>query len=209
MWSLFLVSNNGTYRLFLTYVTVRHSAYPTGISCILLTNLATNNFGIFKGILVQIIEKQQYPFVKRGSLGSDLHYIRLQGKLRNFWNIAQKSISTEGFSTIFDGKYWEFSFLSKLIRYRALQPQNLDIGYHLKVGDIVILKPGYWTLSTENGISGYWVHWNMDIRILASTPWLINFLQSWILTFWNLDIGIFDPTLQGPHNHDKDGLPVT
>ncbi len=41
--------------------------------------------------------------VKRGSVGSDLDYIRLQGKLGNFWNNTQKSILTEGFSTIFDG----------------------------------------------------------------------------------------------------------
>ncbi len=80
-----------------------HSAYPPGISCILLTNWCTNDSGIFNGLLVQIIEKQQFPFVKKGSLGSDLDYIRLQGKLENIWNIAQKSISTEGFSTIFDG----------------------------------------------------------------------------------------------------------
>ncbi len=82
---------------------IYHSAYPPGISCILLTNLATTDSGIFNGLLVQIIEKRQFPFVKKGSLGSDLDYIRLQGKLGNIWNIAQKSISTEGFSTIFDG----------------------------------------------------------------------------------------------------------
>ena len=86
-----------------TFANSPHSAYPPGISCILLTNLATNDSGIFKGLLVQIIEKQQFPFVKRGSVGSDLDYIRLQGKLGNFWNNTQKSILTEGFSTIFDG----------------------------------------------------------------------------------------------------------
>ena len=43
-----------------------HSANSPGISCILLTNLVASSSGSFKGPLGQIIEKQQYPFVKKG-----------------------------------------------------------------------------------------------------------------------------------------------
>ncbi len=55
-----------------------------------------------------------------------------------------------------------------LMKARALHPSKLDIGYCQKVGDIVNLKSGYWILPSEDGILGYWVHWNLDIGTLVS-----------------------------------------
>ena len=50
---------------------------------------------------------------------------------------------------------------TRALNYRALHPQKLDIGYCLKIGDIVTLKFGYWILPTEKEILGslkigYW-----------------------------------------------------
>ncbi len=50
-------------------------------------DMTASDSGIFKGLLGQLIEKQQSPFVY--SLGSDLDYLWFKGRHHNFTMIFQ------------------------------------------------------------------------------------------------------------------------